>query len=58
LLLQIGIGNLVQAIVTVIAMAGDEAVPCPSGNGVFVDLETRCRFRSCQHPTIAQTAVA
>ena len=58
LLRQVCIGNFVQAIVTVIGVAGDEAVFGPSGDGVLVDIETRGRFLSCQHSALPQAVVA
>ena len=39
-------------------MAGDEAMLGPSGEGVFVDVETRSRFLFCQHSAISQSVIA
>jgi len=45
---QVCIGNFVQAIVTIVGMAGDDAVFGPSGDGVLMDIEALGRFLPCQ----------
>ena len=55
---QVCIGNFVQAVVPVVGVAGDEAMFGPSGDCVFVDIETRGRFLFCQHSALSQPVVA
>ena len=50
--------DLVQVIVRVVGMPGDEAVFGPPGEGRFVDIEARSRFPFCQHSAIAKSIIA
>ena len=59
LLRQVGIGKLVQAIMAVVSVAGDQTEFGPSDKRMLVDFEPRRGLFLCQHPAaLAESVIA
>ena len=51
-------GNLVEAIVRIVGMPGNESMFSPPGESRFVDVEAHRGFAFCQHSAISQSIIA